>query len=87
MTLHALLGEIRRSPGPVTPAALADRLGAPVAEVAAMLAALRASGMIGSTPQGLDCPSAASCSARCPGPQRCPLVGDLGMARLTVPGH
>ena len=84
MTLTDLLAEIRRPDGSTTSADLASRLGVPHEDVVAMLATLRAAGMIGAARSrpASGCPSTTSCSMRCPGPERCPLVADPRLERL-----
>ena len=88
MKLAALLTEIARSRGPVTGIELADRLGIPPAQVAAMLAALRASGRLGPEarvgPAPATCDAAGSCSMSCPGPSECALVVDLEVTGLEI---
>jgi hypothetical protein len=88
MRLSTLLTEIQQSQGPVTGIELAARLGVTPAEVAAMLAALRASGKIGSAhrtePAPDNCASAGACSMSCPGPEECSLVMDLNVAGLEI---
>lgn len=86
MRLAALVDAIEASDGPVTVIELAERLGATPGEVAAGLAALRASGQL-SAEQGSaidECPSSAACSRVCPGPARCPLVIDLAVPALQI---
>jgi hypothetical protein len=88
MKLATLVTEIERSRGPVTGIELALRLGIRPAEVAAMLAALRASGRLGpevrSEPAPDDCSSAGACSMSCPGPGDCPLVIDVSVSGLEI---
>jgi hypothetical protein len=88
MKLATLVTEIERSRGPVTGIELALRLGIRPAEVAAMLAALRASGWLGpevrSEPAPDDCSSAGACSMSCPGPGDCPLVIDVSVSGLEI---
>lgn len=82
MRLAGLLRAVEESPGTVTVADLARRLGESPVMVRAMLDALRAAGRLG--PEGSphpgtdECTSAASCSVSCPGPGACPFVVDLG---------
>lgn len=87
MSLAAVLAEIDRAEGPITRTELAKRLGVSPGEVGAMLAALRAAGRLGPEPEaasGDECPSAGGCTVACPGPERCPLVFDIGIGGLTV---
>ena len=88
MKLATLITEIERSRGPVTGIELALRLGIQPAEVAAMLAALRASGRLGpevrSEPAPGECSSAGACSMSCPGPEECPLVIDVSVSGLEI---
>ena len=88
MKLSTLLTEIQQSHGPVTGIELATRLGVTPAEIAAMLAALRASGTIGyaqrTEPALENCGSAGACSMSCPGPDECSLVMDLNVAGLEI---
>ncbi|MFH1105272.1 MAG: hypothetical protein V1757_10095 [Actinomycetota bacterium] len=84
MNLTALLAEIGRTHGPITTTTLTDRLAAAPGEVAAMVSALRAAGMIATVDPVPACPDTASCSATCPGPARCPFVPDLGDERLAL---
>jgi hypothetical protein len=82
MRLAALLHEVETAPGAVTVPDLATRLDVPVAEVRAMLAALRAAGRLG--PEGGhqpgtdECAGTGTCAASCPGPDDCPFTVDLG---------
>lgn len=88
MKLGTLVREIETSRGPVTGIELALRLGIQPAEVAAMLAALRASGRLGpevrSEPAPSECSSAGACSLSCPGPGDCPLVIDVTVSGLEM---
>ncbi|MEA2000717.1 MAG: hypothetical protein U9N84_02330 [Actinomycetota bacterium] len=88
MKLATLVTEIEGSRGPVTGIELALRLGIQPAEIAAMLAALRASGRLGpevrSEPAPADCSSAGACSLPCPGPGDCPLVIDVSVSGLEI---
>jgi len=87
MILAAVLAEIERAAGPITRVELARRLGVSADEVGAMLAALRAAGRLrpesGADPTE-NCPSSAGCRGTCPGPERCPLVVDMGIGGLAV---
>jgi|GEM_PF-2046507 len=82
MRLAALLRAVEESPGTVTVADLARRLGETPETVRSMLAALRAAGRLGpegsARPGTEECASAGSCSGSCPGPEDCPFVVDLG---------
>jgi hypothetical protein len=88
MSLTALLAEIETSRVPLTGLELASRLGLAPAEVAAMLAALRAAGRLGPEirpPSGpATCAAAGSCSLACPGPEECGLLVDIKVDSLTI---
>ncbi len=90
MRLTTLLQEIERSPGPVTGIELAGRLGVTNAEIASMLDALRAAGMLGAEitdrPKMDTCASSGSCSMTCPGPDQCSLTVNLQVSGLKVRG-
>jgi hypothetical protein len=85
MTLADLVRAIDAAPSPTTVADLARRARVPAAEVAGMLAALRASGMVenaeGASPV---CGSSAACRTACPGAGQCPLVVSTGVQRLRI---
>ena len=91
MKLTTLLQEIERSSGPVTGLELAGRLGITTAEVAGMLDALRASGMLGAEmadrPQMDTCASSGTCSMTCPGPDKCSLTVNLQVSGLQIRGY
>ena len=91
MRLTTLLQEIERSPGPVTGIELAGRLGVTNAEIASMLDALRAAGMLGAEmadrPKMDACASSGSCSMTCPGPDECSLTVNLQVSGLQVRGY
>ena len=88
MMLAKLLSEIEAAKGPITGLELADGLGVSPAEVAAMLAALRASGRLGpevrTEPAPQSCAAAGSCSLSCPGPDHCALTVDITVAGLEI---
>ena len=90
MRLTTLLREIERSPGPVTGIELASRLGITTSEVASMLDALRAAGMLGADmaerPKMDGCASSGSCSMACPGPDECSLTVNLQVSSLQIRG-
>jgi len=84
MRLVDLTREIETATGSVTVAELAARLDATPAAVDAMLVALRASGRLrpeGSAPRAAPvdsgCDAAGTCTASCPGPERCPFTVKL----------
>lgn len=76
--LSALLTELAGAEKPLTPAELGRRLDVDPHRVVAMLAVLRAHGMLaphhsGGADAG-DCPGAGSCQGACPGPGECPVI-------------
>ena len=91
MRLTTLLQEIERSPGPVTGHELASRLGVTNGEIARMLDALRAAGMLGAEmtdrPKVDTCASSGSCSMTCPGPDECSLTVNLQVSVLQIRGY
>ncbi len=84
--LARLLSEIETAGRPLTPAELAGRIGVDLAEISAMLGALRAHGQLAPEGFGQDppdgCAASGSCRSACPGPADCPLVIDLGLSGL-----
>ncbi len=89
MTLAILLDEIAGAAAPLTPAELGNRLGVSTEDIDAMLAALRAHGLLvadrGGEPADV-CERAGACLGSCPGPTNCALASDPGVVPLQLVG-
>lgn len=79
MSLARLVAELDGAGRSVTLPELATRLGLPPDRVRGMVETLRAAGRLdGSAPPADACGTRRGCAGVCPGPDRCPLVVDLG---------